>query len=411
MFNKGENLFSVIENIKELQVIEELVDFKEVTYVKIPKPNANFALSLTGETVLIRNLIDDSFNLEMGIHNYSTDKPNIPYAVINNKYYFQGKENNLLYNILDANLTANFKYKLHHSLIDSLKLKKTFVIAFGVDREDAKPYVHHILSPNFRHQKNSINFGINQALLLKTIKKITLKLPEENQFNFHTSGELKKLKPQIKIDYNYMYIVPEALSQTKANKTLFNIYMTNTDKSSFDYDYQFSFGILKSSFLKQSLTTSFVPFISKNVDQNQQYKHLMINNLEESLSLIGAVVINESTAYDYQIKKVYEDYGANSHMGQLIPFNYKGSFIQEIIMNLNGAFSNFKFRIFGKILHPLLDVDEGQVELIVKSSDEHLEPVWKINYENIKLIRARLKSNNPILTSLKAIKRMSVKIA
>lgn len=383
---------------KDIIVVEEKFNFNEILIFKGHNNNW-YPQDMDATTHLIRNLIDDSYNLELGIYNHASVHAghDRPYVAINNKYLFSSNHNNPLFSFLPNEYKKGFHYKVHRSFFDNLALQNTFTIAFGVDYQNISPYLHYILTPEFGIKQKYVNFGFNQILLIKSLKKVILSLPDDLRKKNLFNQSIHKLVPNIKFVFNEMYIVPEQIDQMNGNHTLFKIYMRNGDESSHKYDYKFKEGILKTSALSSKLTTSFYPNYNKKIRRN-----FGVGFAE----LLGEIAINESTFYDYKNKITVEGFGNNSIIGEVVPYNFRGEFKHNLKMHFNSSFGELNLRLFGNIAQPLLDVDEGMYKLLIKEMNNHLNSKWKINAKGIALLRSRLSAKNPIITSLKGLESL-----
>ncbi len=382
----------------EMVIIEEKVNFNEILISK-GTGMKDLPEDVDAVTYLIRNLIDDSFNLELGTYNHPKNYPgnDRPYVAINNKY-FLNNENSSLFSFLPNEYKKNFRYKAHRSYFDNLKLQDTFTLVFGVDFHFTSPYLHYILTPEFSLKPKFVNLGFDQVLLIKSLKKIILSLPKTLLSRDFSNNDIMKFKPVIKIIYNEMYIVPEKINQLKGNHHLLQIYIRNQDDSSHNYDYKLENGTLQTSSLNKMLTTSF--------------KKSELNNIKRDFgfgdtTLLGSIVINESTFYDYEKKITVEGFGDNSIIGEVIPYNFSGQFKRDIQMYLNSAFGKMNIRLFGNIAHPLLEVDEGIYRLETTMIDHHIKTQWKMNAENIIVLRKRFQTKPPHIISLRGLASLS----
>lgn len=400
---------------KELIIIEEKFKLNEILLSKSYSIHVNrsdyIPQNKVARSYLHRNLVDDTYNLEIATYNnkWNVENPYVPYFLVNSneKYLFSGMKDNKIYAFDRSEYKKDFRYRVHRTLFDNLPFRKTFSLVFGVDFFNQSPYLHYIFTPEFTTLPRYANLKTNQILLLRSLKSIEIALPDHiDKSFFNYNNRLQKTKPKIKLHYNEIYLVPESINQWNGNKTLLKIYIRNQNGKSYDHDYDFSQGILKTSSINKNLTTN---FNNRNYENNLETKDFGYGKCD----FLGTIDINESTYYDYHTKKVIEGFSDKSIVGETIPYNFKGLFKRELMMNFNSVFKNFTIRLMENIEKPLLDIDEGQAQLSIKEQGshgnykEHLITQWSINYKNILLLRQRIRNNNLHFMSLQGLKNLS----
>lgn len=382
------------------QLVQEKVelDTRGVYWNILLRNAAATAFSERAPFKIKRNLGDDTFNLE--VHpsvrigdQYSNE---IPYINVNNEYEVSGYDSSLNRKG-DQILSQSYSWVGHHSLFKDLKFHDASVIALGTDVQTGgngttQMFYRNIIYPHFGYVKNQINASYKDVIHFRTIKSISGNQSPQHDMNvfgqspqrIHQNGELN-----LSYEYNDVYIRPIEPSLGTTDKRIAEVYVSNTDNSTYKYDYNITHGILRTSSLAHDQLETYF----ESTSEEQTY-----NNAK----LVGYIAVADPTYYDYDKKETKVGYSSGSREGDTVPYNYKGDFTRSITLGINGVFDKVTISFSKRIEAPLLDPYEGKVRLYLSYSEQPLHdvPPRFLDEDSIKKIREHY-------YSLKGINRLS----
>ncbi|WP_128008730.1 hypothetical protein [Mycoplasma sp. ATU-Cv-508] len=211
----------MLKNPLDLVTIEEKFQLKPYVFLKggLSWPYLN---QMSEASWIKRNLVDDTFDVDIYLHDIPMVKHGEGSSFINVNNAFQ----------ISQGFKTTFprpvsRHTYHRSQFKNQKLRSSKMIAFGLRRTYVSQsipidYITYILTPHFYYPVNQKTLYPNQALHLKLPKKIAFTIPWEDghgskRFNFQTD-KLRRIVPISQVQYNHMVVVPEKLILGKTPK-------------------------------------------------------------------------------------------------------------------------------------------------------------------------------------------------
>ncbi len=356
-----------------------------------------FFPNVRGEVYITRNLVDDTFDIEINPLNNQSHNIDTPVVNVDQEELKVGYGSDFVKSNVEP-LTKDFRWKIRRGILDNRKFRSIKSLVAGLDdgnlrwREPPQLY-RAIMFPTFPDVKQKVQLSFDKVLLVKTVETILLEAYGDG-FPLNSKTRLihnKGLKFRATYFYNMLYFVPRKLSQTDPSPIIFDVYMKNWSGRSTDYDKLFKPGKMKTSSLGKS--TLGIYFESDPVEEPPGSYMPM---------LIGHMRTYDSTYYDYKTKKTHVGLEEGSVEGEIIPYNFRGQYKREVSFGPNAIFNDLHIFMNKDIVSPILDPYDGQVQLQVDN-------VFLTRAKNLRTIPSKdLKLFKDHAFSLNGLERISV---
>ncbi len=390
----------MLSNLPEY-VVEEKINFDPKVMAMISRDGTAPTQTIgseRGNVKIIRNLIDDTFNVEYWRpHN---DQSHLLYPYLNMSLNGTTQKTFDLRDLSDGKTEHGNFIGIHRSLYQDAKFHDISTLTTGYtfgrgNLESPEPrftLLRTTTTPGFPNIQKRIETSFGRVIHLRTIKSIEYSKRTPFSFSGTTGSEERPTEDDkeinVQLTYNNIYLVPRELDRYNANKTLFDIYMNNEDGTSIENDKNIISGSMtSSSFGKDKVDTE---FFSETSDQK------VFHNI--SSEKVGRIDITNNSYYDYETGKSHLGNQGTSEDGEIIPYSLKGNYTRNLDISFNESFKGMKISLSKIFTNALLDANEGDVRMFLDETERfHFQDVMEFSRDDMKSI----KENDHSLISLR----------
>lgn len=351
---------------------------------------------------IIRNLIDDTYNLKVyrttGTNDHTESIDEFPSVGVNNKVSVLGRNSPVASQINPEALTSDPAWNINHEFIENIHFRDTTILGVGADycSSTIQPIFQYVLSPMFETLQTNVDLRFDQVLHIATLKKITLQQGSSNRVaikvdqSLHSDSAVPVNNDSFtaKLEYNHIYIKPEPLDRYHGNEVIAKVYIKNDGNMPTTFDHSLTKGVMKSS----GLGTKTAGIYFENDEQ--------VGTSFETTGAhyLGSIKSLDSLYYDYENDRVELGSSSDSIYGDIVPYNFSGDYTREINIPINAVFNDLNIRFHTNVPTAILDASEGQVGLSVSNDKSPIPPNQiphqYFDMDDIKIIREHQPSLN-----------------
>ena len=375
-------------------VVQEKIDFKaNFTSYR----NSSIGKLINEDEMFLklqRNIGDDTFNAMFRNPEDNYDATSMEYtnrrysdnsivsANINGKDYL-GQKQPYEHNGSDGVVADPHSFFIHHGMIGDSKFRdvKNFTVKNTFHDERG---IIISLFPKFRELKQFVSLKENQYLDIKTLNGAVFDIPANKVTAY---GKIYNIpESSVKKYYNHTFVVPRKINRLNYNKTLYDVYSANEIDEEFHGinkiigladvapDVLLKNGSMTSSAFSNKL--NFFPTKNSNNNIRDFVKSSFGANITKP-KYIGSFEISGHTGYDYDKQKGTFGPSANSKQGELIPYNYEGSYSRVSTLGINEVYKKINIIQSLDNTEPILQPDEGRFMLTIYNDSLPIHPTWK----------------------------------
>lgn len=347
-----------------------------------------------GKITIERNLLNDSFNIY--IYNDILNTPRTgeitPYISINNDVIIEGDSAmSRTAKILDGGVM----FKAFHGMLDDFKFRNIRELNVGLMQGDR---VLQMCMIYMAFGAVSKHMDVNEGEIgeIKAIEKIDFETQNPITTNRGTN-DIQYPNVVATKAYTSLYYQPHVRKREDAITDLASIYSLHTRGRDPKKYIPNVMSTVKSTGVPSGLQT-YIDETAKKDPIDVPY-----SPISQRVDYIGEIKIDDSTYYDYEKQETVKGYSSDARTGEIIPYNFKGSYTWVQKMDLFDFLKGFQFRTAKNFNHSLLDSFDGDIILTVDNNSEApLENLKSLSLDNLEIIKQQG------IVSLRGLERMSV---
>lgn len=346
-----------------------------------PRTELTFAPGSKGVVKLIRNLVDDTFDIEIPIEVTKSTimAPITPYVSINNSTILEGSELADRTRSIDP---TNKTFKVYHGMLHNFKFRNIRELYVGTMVGNS-PVAIHMLKFDFKELPNHIDMKKGQAAEVSAIQSMEFSFREDLSSNARTTAG-HKISVGIKLIKSKIIYDPTDRDRSDVVTDVAKIYAkTDEDFHPLTPYLPDVRSDIKSTGVSSGLSTTLERHPGNETVDVENSRHET-----EQFKYLYDSVIDSSTYYDYDKMKTIVGYSSDSKQGEFIPFGFNGTYSWIHKLKLWDFIKNFEFRYREDYDHSLLNPFDGDIVLNVENSVETpLETTMTISLDDIETIK------------------------
>lgn len=329
---------------------------------------------------IIRNLKDDTFTIEIDneITSTGTGLEPMPYLSINGRVILDSDSDGDIQS--SVKVTGNRKtYKIPSSMMKHVKLSDVSEIHVGLMLGDRvmSMYLAKLSHDLMRHR---MVVNPNDVAEIQTPRVIEFKMDDPINPTGNI-GTWKETNAIVNFEYSQLFYVPKKRDRNKHIEELADIYISESPNLNMTNIIPFEKSKVKTTANYTGLDT----ILEREI--NDVSDSIIDNTKEIHIKKVGVLRIEDSTYYDYEKGKTVKGYSTESARGELIPYNFHGSYNWSQTIKLFESVGNFVFETSKQFDNPLLDQYDGDIVLSITEDDNQVITNKRISLESLEIIK------------------------